>query len=173
MTSWIAQHPIRATVLVSVILFLLTVGALWLNSPPPQERSITVTATRFSYSPHVIEVNRGDRVTIRLLSGDVHHGFYVDGYEFETSARPGSDGSVTFVANRSGRFSFRCSLTCGPFHPYMVGYLRVRPDFRTLSAFWLFGSLLAVALVSLRMQAATAAASLPEKRDDTPSEDRT
>jgi len=162
MRTWIAHHPIRATLVASGVLFLLAASALWLSSPPPRERFITVTATRFSYSPHVIEVNRGDRVTIRLLSGDVHHGLYLDGYELETSARPGSDGSVTFVAGSSGRFSFRCSMTCGPFHPYMVGYLRVRPDFRLLSSLWLFGSLLALALISLRGNTATTASSPAE-----------
>jgi hypothetical protein len=35
----------------------------------------------------------------------------------------------------------------------MVGYLRVKPDLRLLGSLWVFGSLLALALVSLRTQA--------------------
>jgi hypothetical protein len=23
---------------------------------------------------------------------------------------------------------FRCAVTCGPFHPYMIGWLRVQPN---------------------------------------------
>lgn len=150
MNNWIRRNPLAATALASALLFVLVASGLYLTTPAPQERAITLSAQRFRYAPNIIEVNRGDRVTIRLISSDVHHGFYLDGYEQETTARPGLDGSVSFVASRTGRYTFRCSMTCGPFHPYMVGYLRVKPDLRLLGALWLFGSLLALGLVSLR-----------------------
>lgn len=150
MKRWLSDHPLLALTLGVVGSHLLAIGILAWRTPAPQEQFITVTAQRFSYTPHIIEVNRGDRIMLRLLSKDVHHGLYLDGYELETNARPGQDGSLQFVANKSGRFSFRCSMTCGPFHPYMVGYLRVKPDYRLLGSLWLLGGLLGVALVSLR-----------------------
>lgn len=97
-----------------------------------EEKSFTVAARKFQYTPNLIRVNRGDTVTIRLVSEDVHHGFYLDAYELQMSALPGQDGVVRFVADKTGRFNFRCSVTCGAFHPYMVGYLKVEPDYR----FW-------------------------------------
>ena len=152
MKAWIHHHPVSATALASALLFAVVGASLDATTPPPQERVITLNAKRFQYSPNIIEVNRGDKVTIRLLSTDVHHGFYLDGYEQETSARPGMDGSVSFVADKIGRYAFRCSMTCGSFHPYMIGHLRVKPDLRLLASLWAFGSLLAIVLVSLRVQ---------------------
>jgi cytochrome c oxidase subunit 2 len=93
-----------------------------------EERFFEVRAKRFAFTPHVLTVNRGDTVRIRLLSEDVHHGMYLDGYGLQTSAYPGHDGGLRFVADKPGRFSFRCSVTCGEFHPYMIGHLRVEPN---------------------------------------------
>lgn len=170
MKTWAQRHPLGATALVSALLFVAVALGLYLTTPAPQERTITLTAKRFAYAPNVIEVNRGDRVTVLLRSLDVHHGFYLDGYEQEMTARPGQDGAVSFVANRTGRFVFRCSMTCGPFHPYMVGYLRVKPDLRLLGALWVFGSLLALAVVSLRTQppAAPPGNGQPAAKETTP-----
>lgn len=96
-----------------------------------EERFFEIRAKKFEYKPSVITVNKGDTVKIRLVSEDVHHGFYVDGYEVKTSAYMGKDGHLTFVADKAGRFTFRCSVTCGEFHPYMVGYLVVAPNNRS------------------------------------------
>jgi cytochrome c oxidase subunit 2 len=170
MKAWTQRHPLVATALASALLFVLVAAALTLTTPAPQERVITMTAKRFAYDPSILEVNRGDRVTVLLRSTDVHHGFYLDGYEQEMTARPGQDGTVSFVANRTGRFVFRCSMTCGPFHPYMVGYLRVKPDLRLLGSLWVFGSLLALALVSLRTQTPAPAPGngQPARKEETP-----
>ena len=92
-----------------------------------------VHARRFEYTPNRINVNKGDRVIIHLVSEDVHHGFYLDGYEIQTSAAPGRSGILNFVADNTGRYSYRCSVTCGPFHPYMIGYFTVGPNTRFYS----------------------------------------
>ncbi|MCQ9208728.1 MAG: cupredoxin domain-containing protein [Omnitrophica bacterium] len=95
-----------------------------------RSRTIEIKAKKFSYTPNIIEVNKGERVKIRLISEDVTHGFYLDGYGLETKANPGQDSSISFVADKTGRFAFRCSVTCGEFHPYMIGYLVVGPNLR-------------------------------------------
>ncbi len=99
-----------------------------------EQRFFEIQARKFSYSPHIVRVNRGDEVVIRLISADVTHGLYLDGYGIKTKAHPGQEGSISFVAIRTGRFTFRCSVTCGEFHPFMVGYLIVGPNIR----FYLF-----------------------------------
>lgn len=112
--------------------------------PRPQERTFTVTAHKYAYEPSVLRVNRGDRVHIRLLAKDVTHGFYVEGYDLDAKARPddpdfwvrrpsqGKDyeqvQEISFVANRSGKFRYRCSMTCGYMHPFMQGELIVSPN---------------------------------------------
>jgi cytochrome c oxidase subunit 2 len=123
----------KAMIVTGTLLFLASIVLAHLPANG-QEKHLTLIAKKFQYLPNIIRVNRGDRVTIRLLSEDVHHGFYLDGYEVKTSAIPGQDGVVSFVADKTGKFAFRCSVTCGSFHPYMVGYLKVEPDYRFLGA---------------------------------------
>ncbi len=95
------------------------------DSVPPTSRTVRVEASRYSYSPSVIAVNRGDTVTIELVSTDVVHGLYVDGYGVSVQADPGQTKKLTFIANRSGSFRIRCNVTCGAMHPFMIGKLNV------------------------------------------------
>ena len=113
-------------------IFCLTAYSLQLTAVScfAAEQFFEIKARKFSYTPNIIKVNKGDLVRIRLMSEDVHHGLFLDGYGMKTSAYPGQDGSLKFTADKQGRFSFRCSVTCGEFHPYMVGYLVVQPNSR-------------------------------------------
>ncbi|HIE27568.1 TPA: 4Fe-4S binding protein, partial [Candidatus Poribacteria bacterium] len=113
-----------------VFVFFILIGFLFTPPAFAAERFFEIKAKKFSYTPNIIEVNKGDTVRIRLISEDVSHGFYLDGYEISTSAHPGQEGSLKFVADKTGKFSFRCSVTCGEFHPYMVGYLKVKTNWR-------------------------------------------
>ena len=94
------------------------------------EKFFEIKAKMFVYTPSIIKVNKGDLVRIRLISEDVTHGFFLDGYGLNTSTRPGQEGFLQFVADKPGRFTFRCSVTCGEFHPYMVGYFVVEKNLR-------------------------------------------
>ncbi len=125
--------------LISIMILILVAGPSIVLAQPeePRERVITIEASKFSYKPEIIEVNEGDRVTIRLISTDVHHGLFIDGYELKTDAKPGEEGNITFIANRTGKFAMRCSVTCGPFHPYMISYLKVKPDYRLFGSIYL------------------------------------
>ncbi len=95
------------------------------RTPGPTTRVFRINASQFSYSPSVLSVNPGDTVTIELVSTDVVHGLYVDGYGVSVEADPGQTKSLTFVADRPGSFRFRCNVTCGALHPFMIGKLRV------------------------------------------------
>ena len=102
-------------------------------------RVINIVAKRFEYTPNRISLKKGQLVTLRMESLDVTHGLYLDGYGINIKARPGLIGKATFVADKSGRFSFRCSETCGEFHPYMVGFLEVTPNSRFNLFLWTIG----------------------------------
>lgn len=122
----------KVVLVLSVALSVLAVG-LWAlpgrsEQATGQERVIEVTAQRFRWEPGIIEVNRGDRVVLRVRDVDVTHGFYLDGYGIRTELLPGQEKEIRFTADRSGRFIFRCATTCGTFHPYMIGWLRVKPN---------------------------------------------
>ena len=95
------------------------------RSIAPQERNFRIEARQFAYSPSELEVNPGDTVTIQLVSTDVVHGLYIDGYDISVEADPGQTATLTFTANRSGSFRVRCNVTCGAMHPFMIGKLSV------------------------------------------------
>ena len=100
-----------------------------------QERTFQIDARQFLYSPSELNVNAGDTVTIRLVSNDVVHGLYVDGYDVSLETDPGQTTTLTFIANKAGSFRFRCNVTCGAMHPFMIGKLIVG------SNHWLYRSI--------------------------------
>ncbi len=90
-----------------------------------EDRFFQIDATSFAFSPAVLAVNPGDKVTIELASTDVVHGLYVDGYDVNVTADPGQPATLSFLADKSGTFRLRCSVTCGALHPFMLGNLQV------------------------------------------------
>lgn len=111
--------------LISFLGLLIMGMPIPIKSQPPREQIFQIQASRFAYSPSVLKVNQGDRVTIELTSMDVVHGLAVDTYAIETRADPGQTSRVTFIANQSGSFRLRCSVVCGGMHPFMIGKLQV------------------------------------------------
>lgn len=103
-----------------------------MSTGPSVTRQIRVAARTFEFTPNVIRVNRGDRVVIDLAAMDVAHGLYVDGYDVQSGAEPGVPSRIEFVADRAGKFRYRCSVSCGAMHPFMIGELIVGPN----TPFW-------------------------------------
>jgi heme/copper-type cytochrome/quinol oxidase subunit 2 len=96
------------------------------------EREIRVLAREYTYTPGVLRVSQGQRVTLVLEAEDVTHGLYLDGYGVDLVAAPGRASRETFVADRPGKFRLRCSKVCGTLHPFMLGEFIVTPN----SPFW-------------------------------------
>lgn len=116
--------------LVWLLLGLAALVIVWLPWPAfasvkPTTRTIVIEARQFAYTPGEIRVNPGDTVTLRLVSTDVVHGLYVDGYGLSVEADPGQSATLTFVADKPGSFRIRCNVTCGALHPFMIGKLTV------------------------------------------------
>ena len=114
----------------SLLLFVVA-GLVVALAPLPvqsiahQERTFRVEARQFAYSPSELKVQPVDTVTIELVSTDVVHGLYIDGYDISLEADPGQTTTITFVADKPGSFRFRCNVTCGAMHPFMIGKLTV------------------------------------------------
>ncbi|MCX6036534.1 MAG: cupredoxin domain-containing protein [Chloroflexi bacterium] len=123
---------------------VIVFAPLLVRAVPPTRRTFRVEASQFAYLPAVLQVNPGDLVTIELVSMDVVHGLYLDGYGVSVTADPGQTAHLTFTADRSGSFRFRCNVTCGALHPFMIGKLQVGPNL------WLWR---AIALTALAMLA--------------------
>lgn len=98
------------------------------QSIAPQERTFRIDARQYAYSPSEIHVNQGDTVTFELISTDVVHGLYVDGYGLSVEADPGQTATMTFTADQPGSFRFRCNVTCGAMHPFMIGKITVNTN---------------------------------------------
>lgn len=132
-----------------LVLIALAVGAALLLTIPapvsanPQLRRFTIDARQFEFTPGRVEVNVGDRVILTLTASDVVHGFYLDGYGIERRFTPGQSVTLEFMADKAGKFRYRCSVSCGPLHPFMIGELVVGPNV----PFWQAGGFVVIALV--------------------------
>ena len=127
-----------------VLALVITFAPFPARATAPMERTFQIKASRFEYSPAVLAVNPGDRVTIELTATDVVHGLSIDGYNLAVSSDPGQTARLTFVADRQGSFRFRCTETCGNMHPFMVGRLEVGSN----SLLWRAVALSGVALLA-------------------------
>ncbi len=132
----------------------------------PKTHTFSLEAKKYGYTPSRIVVNKGDTVVLKPSSMDVTHGFLLDGYPVEFKTRKGvtllrydweddngrvqSDwdrvSEVEFLADKPGKFVFRCNQTCGNLHPFMTGELIVKPNtpYYLLTSFaaWIVLSLL-------------------------------
>ncbi len=80
-----------------------------------------------------IKVKQGEKITLRMTSFDVIHGFRLEDYEIESEQiYPGKVVEITFMANKVGRFQFKCTIECGKHHADMVGDLVVEPSLQTI-----------------------------------------
>jgi cytochrome c oxidase subunit 2 len=113
----------------------------WADSAPTV-REVILTAGQFSFDPPVLRVNQGDTVRLTLHAADVVHGFYLDEYGLKTRVEPGLAEQVEFTADRPGKFRYRCSVSCGSLHPFMIGELVVNPN-------WPFGRAVGLTLVAV------------------------
>jgi heme/copper-type cytochrome/quinol oxidase subunit 2 len=104
---------------------MIAFAPLPVRTTSPQHRTFRMEAGQFSYAPAEITANPGDTITVELVSTDVVHGLYVDDYGVSVTADPGQTARLSFVADRTGSFRFRCNITCGAMHPFMIGKLNV------------------------------------------------
>lgn len=136
--------------LVIVSLLFMGIGTFcgWLISNAkitPARKDFVIKARQYSYDPPSIQVNKGDSVHIRLVSLDVVHGFFLEAYDVDAEIKPNiktfkvrkpSEGhtwkdtsEIFFIADKTGKFRYRCSHTCGNLHPFMMGDFIVKPNF--------------------------------------------
>ena len=109
-----------------LVLVILLVPIPFNSTPATHE--LLMTADQFSFDPPVLRVKQGDRIRLTLQAADVVHGFYLDGHDIAVRVEPGISRQVEFVADQVGQFRYRCSVSCGTLHPFMIGELVVGPN---------------------------------------------
>lgn len=71
----------------------------------------TITIANSEFAPETLQVNVGDRITVRNKDGFEHTLTATDG-SFDTGA---FDGTKRFTVARAGRFEYQCLI-----HPFMT-----------------------------------------------------
>jgi heme/copper-type cytochrome/quinol oxidase subunit 2 len=86
-----------------------------------QTVEVTVTSKDWEFSPNVLTVKKGDRVIIHATSTEGDHGIAIQGYDQHVEFDEGQTGTLDFVADKPGTFTFYCNVPCGPGHRTMKG----------------------------------------------------
>jgi uncharacterized cupredoxin-like copper-binding protein len=92
-----------------------------------KRQTIEVRAKEYHFTPALITVDKGTRVTIRLINeGTEQHEFELDAFDFEIKPiAPRTRAQASFTADRTGLFEFACHVD-GHYEKGMVGFLRVQ-----------------------------------------------
>lgn len=72
-----------------------------------------------------LELPNGETTTIKLISNDVVHGFYIPQFNFSRYAQPGVTNYFDFTPTTAGSFIGRCSQLCGLYHAEMLFNVKV------------------------------------------------
>lgn len=101
---------------------------VFLTGSAASAATFQVTASKYEFTPAVIEVDEGETVVLEMRSTDVEHGLAIK--EFKVSVnipKTGETVRTEFVAKKAGTYTFKCSEYCGSGHSRMRGRLVVRP----------------------------------------------
>ncbi len=124
------MNIIRRILLVAGALSLFLVAfAILVFTIPPRSRSeapgpagrhvISVSAQKFSFTPAVITLKKGEEVTLQLTSEDVTHGFLAKSLKIGEQIQPGRTTELTIKPEVTGTFRTSCDRYCGPGHSDM------------------------------------------------------
>jgi heme/copper-type cytochrome/quinol oxidase subunit 2 len=136
---WGQLRLVLPFVAIGLAVLLLPIGDAGIAT----NHQVSIDARQYEYTPGRIEVHQGDHIEITLTASDVTHGFYLEGYGIERRVVPGVAQRIVFTADQTGKFRFRCSVSCGVMHPFMLGELVVQ----TNVPFWRTAGVMLTALV--------------------------
>ncbi len=91
-------------------------------------RVVKIKAQRFEFDPGTIVVKAEENIRFEITSQDVTHGIEIKDFGINEVLEPGKTQVITFVAGKSGRHHFHCSVYCGKGHDQMHGELVILPD---------------------------------------------
>lgn len=75
------------------------------------EKVIEVDGKNFSFTPNVISVSKGDKVTINFKNVGGFHDFVIDEFNVKTDTiGTGKTATVTFTADKAGTFEYYCAV---------------------------------------------------------------
>jgi len=90
-----------------------------------EARVIDMTVTDFEFAPTTLALKKGEKVVIRLKGGQGRHSLGIPDLGINAAVDPGQTIDVEIPTDKTGTFSFRCMIPCGPGHRDMVGSIVV------------------------------------------------
>jgi uncharacterized cupredoxin-like copper-binding protein len=112
-----AQMPLcrlaPAALAAALVLSACAGGSPIAAAAPPVEGAVEhgIAATDFAFAPEEITVTAGEPVNLRLVNeGRSFHDIASADLDFRVDARPGSAGTGSFVADRSGSYELICTV---------------------------------------------------------------
>jgi cytochrome c oxidase subunit II len=97
------------------------------QASPASQRTVRITAERFSFTPSEVTVPQGTSIEFHVKSDDTAHGFRILGQQIDLTIpkRGRGEATVTFTPPQPGTYTFECSRMCGAGHSFMRGVIRV------------------------------------------------
>lgn len=92
---------------------------------PKAPRVVKIVAKRFTYTPSVVKLKKGEPVVFELTTEDVPMGMNIPDFKVRSDIIPGRTTKLAFTPDKAGAFTFVCDLFCGDGHEGMEGKLVV------------------------------------------------
>lgn len=89
--------------------------------PSGSVRIITVAVDNFDFSPSVIKVKKGEKVTLVFKGEAGAHGVMIKDLGINVVVPVDGTVTVDLPTDTAGTFAFRCSIPCGAGHKDMKG----------------------------------------------------
>jgi cytochrome c oxidase subunit II len=103
---------------------LIMVGVAALSShrtaAETSPRRITVTSSKFTFTPNELNLKKNEPVVLVLKSSDVAHGLRFRELNVDIKVSKGGSSEVAFTPNQTGTFIGHCSVFCGSGHGSMT-----------------------------------------------------
>ena len=109
----------------SAVVLVLVVFGFLVRAQEGGERTFTVSAHKYAFTPARIEVRQDDLIRVNFSTDDIPHSFTIDKYRIAKRVEPGKPIVFEFRADQPGRFPIYCNLTADDGCKKMIGELVV------------------------------------------------
>ena len=89
-------------------------------------RIVAVSVESFKFSPATLSLKKGEKVSVRLTGVSGNHGFAVPELGINTAISEGKTVDVSIPTEKTGTFTFFCSIPCGSGHRDMKGTITIQ-----------------------------------------------
>ncbi|MDB5809474.1 MAG: cytochrome-c oxidase [Betaproteobacteria bacterium] len=117
----------RLQLIAGALLVVAAMTAAYVAAQPAQDNEpvIKITAKKFEYTPHDVQLKKGVPVILELTTQDVFMGFNAPDLGVRADMVPGKTVRVRVVPAKLGKVEFLCDVFCGSGHEEMSGLITV------------------------------------------------